>query len=77
MLNSNMRTVTVRLNPAEHRLLSDLAAAEGIDLEALVRDALTLAPLDPGGGRAHLQLVQDLARCEPRERPAEPALPAR
>lgn len=49
MLNSNMRTVVVRFSPAEHRLLANLAAAQGMTVEALVRDALTLAPIDARG----------------------------
>src|SRR5262245_23347920 len=33
MPNSDMRTLTVELTAAEHRLLSELAAAGGIDIE--------------------------------------------
>jgi hypothetical protein len=44
-----MRTVAVRFSPAEHRLLANLAAAQGMTVETLVRDALTLAPIDAGG----------------------------
>lgn len=68
-----MRTVEVRLSRAEHRLLSDLAAAEGIDLEALIREALALVPLDSGPMPPHLELVPKAGAREPRERPAEPA----
>jgi hypothetical protein len=40
-----MRTVSVRLSLAEHRLLNELAGARGLSLEALVREALAFPPL--------------------------------
>lgn len=60
-----MRTITVRLSRAEHRLLSDLAAAEEIDLEALVREALALGPLDPDEAKPCLQLVEGTGAPRP------------
>ncbi|HTZ87419.1 MAG TPA: hypothetical protein VMB05_12200 [Solirubrobacteraceae bacterium] len=47
----------VRLTSAEHRLLSDLAAAEGIEVEALVREALAFPPLESTPSMPHLHLV--------------------
>lgn len=72
-----MRTVEVRLSRAEHRLLSDLAAAEGIDLEALIREALALVPLGRDALRPHLELVPKAGGREPHPRPAEPAMRSR
>jgi hypothetical protein len=40
-----MRTVSVRLSLAEHRLLTDLAGARGVSVETLVREALALPPM--------------------------------
>ena len=40
-----MRTISVRLSPAEHRLLHDLAGARSTSVEALVREALALPPI--------------------------------
>jgi hypothetical protein len=40
-----MRTISVRLSLAEHRLLHDLAGARGVSVETLVREALGLPPL--------------------------------
>ncbi|MFI4990544.1 MAG: hypothetical protein ACHQHO_06485 [Solirubrobacterales bacterium] len=39
-----MRTISVRLSRAEHRLLADLAGARGVSVETLVREAMALAP---------------------------------
>jgi hypothetical protein len=52
MLDSNMRTVSVRFAADEHRLLANLAAVHGVSIETLVRDALTLAPIDSRRARA-------------------------
>jgi len=35
----------VRLSPAEHRLLHDLAGARSVSVETLVREALALPPI--------------------------------
>jgi hypothetical protein len=40
-----MRTISVRLSPAEHRLLRDLAGARSVSVETLVREALALPPI--------------------------------
>jgi hypothetical protein len=40
-----MRTVSVRLSLAEHRLLHDLAGARSVSVETLVREALALPPI--------------------------------
>jgi hypothetical protein len=37
-----MRTISVRLSLAEHRLLHDLAGARSVSVETLVREALGL-----------------------------------
>jgi hypothetical protein len=40
-----MRTISVRLSLAEHRLLHDLAGARSVSVETLVREALALPPM--------------------------------
>lgn len=40
-----MRTISVRLSHAEHRLLQDLAGARSVSVETLVREALSLPPI--------------------------------
>jgi hypothetical protein len=40
-----MRTISVRLSAAEHRLLHDLAGARSVSVETLVREALALPPM--------------------------------
>jgi hypothetical protein len=40
-----MRTVSVRLSLAEHRLLHDLAGARSVSVETLVREALAMPPI--------------------------------
>jgi hypothetical protein len=40
-----MRTISVRLSLAEHRLLHDLAGARSVSVETLVREALALPPI--------------------------------
>jgi hypothetical protein len=42
-----MRTISVRFSAAEHRLLTELAAARDVSVETLVREELTLPPFDP------------------------------
>jgi len=54
MVNSDMRTIVVRFSTAEHRVLHDLAAAQEVSVETLVREALGLVPVDaarPAGPR--------------------------
>lgn len=41
-----MRTISVGLSLAEHRLLNDLAGARGVSVETLVREAMALAPFE-------------------------------
>jgi len=40
-----MRTISVRLSLAEHRLLHGLAGARSVSVETLVREALALPPI--------------------------------
>lgn len=47
-----MRTISVRLSLAEHRLLHDLAGARRVSVEMLVREALAFPPI-------HTQASQD------------------
>jgi hypothetical protein len=58
MRDSNIRTLTVRFSEAEHRLLSDLANDQRIDLETLVREALTLGPIAEPAVTPHLRVVR-------------------
>jgi hypothetical protein len=58
MQDSDIRTIAIRFSGAEHRLLDDLAAAQGVDIESLIREALTFAPIDPPGAERHLQVVR-------------------
>lgn len=75
-----MRTISVRLSLAEHRLLNDLAGARGISVETLVREAMALAPFeaDPSDG-PHLQVVYSddapsaLADVKGPRKPPEPS----
>jgi hypothetical protein len=48
----------VRFSPVERRLLADLAAAEGVSVETLIREALTLTPYVPEKRRRHLSVVR-------------------
>jgi hypothetical protein len=48
----------VRFSPVERRLLSDLAAAQGMSVEDLIRDALMLPPCEPGTHPRHLRIVR-------------------
>lgn len=70
-----MRTISVRFSPGEHRVLRDLAAAEGVDLEALIREALALPPLEAFLHEAHLRLVRDAAVSVSEGPRPHPALP--
>src|ERR1700727_1862861 len=58
MRDSNIRTISVRFSAEEHRLLDDLAIDQGIDVERLIREALTLAPIDSPVLAPHLRLVE-------------------
>ncbi len=54
-----MRTISIRLSPAEHRLLNDLAGARGVSIETLVREAMALAPFEARETpRRRLQVVR-------------------
>jgi hypothetical protein len=54
-----MRTISVRLSPAEHRLLHDLAGARSVSIETLVREALALPPIHAEGSPARrLEIVR-------------------
>jgi hypothetical protein len=57
--HSNMRTISVRLSLAEHRLLTDLAGARRVSVEALVREALAFPPLYvPASRTRRLEVVR-------------------
>jgi hypothetical protein len=58
MPDSNIRTISVRFSAAEHRLLDDLAVDQGIDVETLIREALTLGPIDTPASEPHLRVVR-------------------
>jgi hypothetical protein len=62
MQDSDIRTIAIRFSVAEHRLLDDLAAAQGVDVETLIREALTFSPIEAHGTPRHLQLVGGEAR---------------
>lgn len=57
MRDSNIRTISVRFYSEEHRLLVDLATDQGVDVETLIREALTLGPIDAPAPASHLRLV--------------------
>jgi hypothetical protein len=49
----------VRFSPVERRLLADLAAAQGVTVETVIREALTLLPYaTPEKRRRHLSVVR-------------------
>jgi hypothetical protein len=54
-----MRTVSVRVSLAEHRLLHDLAGARSVSVETLVRETLGFPPIraQPSPAR-HLEVVR-------------------
>jgi hypothetical protein len=58
MRDSNIRTISVRFSAEEHRLLDDLAVDQGIDVETLIREALTLGPIDAPAFAPHLRVVR-------------------
>lgn len=58
MRDSNIRTISVRFSAEEHRLLDDLANDQAIDVETLIREALTLGPIDAPVVASHLRLVE-------------------
>lgn len=54
-----MRTISVRLSLAEHRLLHDLAGARSVSVETLVREALALPPMNlPASPTRRLEIVR-------------------
>jgi predicted DNA-binding protein with PD1-like motif len=57
MRDSNIRTIAVRFSAEEHRLLADLATDQGISVEALIREALTLGPFEARAPASHLHVV--------------------
>jgi hypothetical protein len=57
MRDSNIRTLSVRFFADEHRLLEDLASDQQIDVETLIREALTLGPIDAPASTPHLRVV--------------------
>jgi hypothetical protein len=66
MQNSNIRTIAIRFSPPEHRLLEDLAAAQGVDLETLIREALTFGPIEADAAAPRLRIVRgDLPSSAP------------
>ena len=73
-----MRTISVRLSLAEHRLLHDLAGARSVSVETLVREALALPPMHVHATPARrLEIVRsDDAHARDEERPG-PATPSR
>ena len=48
----------VRFSPVERRLLRDLARAQGMTVEDLIREALTLPLCEPGTRSRHLRIVR-------------------
>lgn len=71
-----MRTISVRLSLAEHRLLHDLAGARSVSVETLVREALALPPIHvhvPPGRRLEIVRGED-AQASGDEEPG-PAAP--
>jgi len=57
MSDPDIRTMTVRFSAEESRLLEDFARITGVTLEALIREALFLPPLE-ARARGHLRLVR-------------------
>ena len=57
MSGPDIRTTTVRFSAEESRLLEDFARITGVTLEALIREALFLPPLEERA-RGHLRLVR-------------------
>jgi hypothetical protein len=53
-----MRTISVRLSLAEHRLLHDLAGARSVTVETLVREALALPPVHAQAATRRLEIVR-------------------
>jgi hypothetical protein len=48
----------VRFSLVERRLLSDLAAAQGVSVENLIRETLNLPPYAPEKRPRHLRIVR-------------------
>jgi hypothetical protein len=53
-----MRTISVRLSLAEHRLLHDLAGARSVSVETLVREALAFPPIHAQASTRRLEIVR-------------------
>jgi len=49
---------TVRFSATERRLLADLAAVQGVSVESLIREALTLPPYEAEKRPRHLHIVR-------------------
>lgn len=78
MSDPDIGTLSVRFSIQERRLLEDFARISGTTLEALIREALFLAPLGPRG-REHLRVVHSGApdQAQPEsELQARPGWPA-
>jgi hypothetical protein len=76
MRDSNIRTISVRFSPEEHRLLDDLAVDQGIDIETLIREALTLGPIDAPVASSHLRVVRSDELDAPGSWTRDQALPS-
>jgi hypothetical protein len=72
-----MRTVSVRLSHAEHRLLHELAGARGVSLEALVREALAFPPLYVPASARRLEIVRSDGALPAGDEEPGPAAPIR
>jgi hypothetical protein len=59
-----MRTISVRLSLAEHRLLHDLAGARRVSVETLVREALALPPIHTQASQASPARRLEVVRSE-------------
>ncbi len=70
-----MRTISVRLSLAEHRLVNDLAGARGVSVETLVREAMSLAPFElPSAPRLQIVRADELGPAtDGRESPSGPS----
>lgn len=70
-----MRTVSVRLSPAEHRLLHDLAGARSVSVETLVREALALPPIHAQASPARRLEVVRSEDAQPSDEEPGPTAP--
>jgi hypothetical protein len=60
MSDPDIGTLGVRFSVEERRLLEDFARISGVTVEALIREALLLPPLE-ARGRQHLRVVRNAA----------------